>query len=254
MSHFSVAVFSRTPDEVDQLLAPYAEDPSDEEYLEFQSADESIEELRISYAQNRKGSETFEDYLSRGYGYTYNEEQDEAGYLCNPNAKWDWWVIGGRWGGMLRLKSGCPGNSGAKSWTNRDIPSQEGWCDQARLKDVDLMADQPAYDRAARFWEVYIEGKRLRKGEQKEDFDALYRREYYLEQFGTKEAYAHDAVSFPVWAFVTLDGEWHEKGDMGWFGSNNATKDSRKSFSDELCEALANVDPDCYITIVDCHI
>lgn len=254
MSHFSVAVFSRTPDEVEQLLTPFDEGPADPKYLEFQHADRSIEELRAQYDEEREGDETFEGFLSRYYGYTFNEETNEAGYLCNPNAKWDWWVIGGRWSDMLRLKSGCSGNSGKKSWTNRDIPPQEGWCDQARLKDVELVADQSAYARAARFWEVYVEGKRFRKGERKEDFEALYRREYYLEQFGTKEAYAHDAASFSVWAFVTPDGEWHEKGEMGWFCSNDATKDSRRSFSDELCEAIANVDPDCYITIVDCHI
>lgn len=28
------------------------------------------------------------------------------GRITNPNAKWDWWTIGGRWSGLLKLKPG----------------------------------------------------------------------------------------------------------------------------------------------------
>lgn len=35
MSHFSVAVFSHHPGEVEELLAPYNEQTEDEEYTKF---------------------------------------------------------------------------------------------------------------------------------------------------------------------------------------------------------------------------
>ena len=41
---------------------------------------------------------------------------------------------------------------------------------------------------------------------------------------------------------------------MGWFGFSSATFDSRKSFMEQLQQALAAGDPELYITIVDCHI
>ena len=109
MSHFSVAVFSRHPEEVEELLAPYNEQTEDEEYLEFEEACESMEDIRARYAQEKRDSESFEAFLSRWYGYDYNEELDACGYLCNPNAKWDWWEIGGRWHNELRLKQGVSG-------------------------------------------------------------------------------------------------------------------------------------------------
>lgn len=40
----------------------------------------------------------------------YEEDDlDEDGNLlstCNPNSKWDWYEVGGRWHGMLLLKPG----------------------------------------------------------------------------------------------------------------------------------------------------
>lgn len=67
---------------------------------------------------------TFEDFVEDYYGFEINnvmtkEEKEKAGYYAeyqkddndeielrvfrrtNPNAKWDWWVVGGRWGEYL---------------------------------------------------------------------------------------------------------------------------------------------------------
>ena len=252
MSHFSVAVFSRTPDEVEQLLAPFREDTDDPEYLELQTSSEDIEDLRATYDEERKGEESFENFLSRYYGYIYNQELDEAGYLCNPNAKWDWWEIGGRWRDMLKLKHPHPCHE--EGTEGKDTQRTYVWCDQAQLKDIEFVVDQDAYDRAARFWEVYVEGQPLGEGESEGDYTPFYRPEYYLEQYGAKEAYANAMSSFSTWAFVTPDGEWHETGEMGWFGFSNATRTSRETYAGEMHEALKSIDPECYITIVDCHI
>ena len=45
MSHFSVAVFSHHPGDVEELLAPYNEQTEDEEYLEFEEASESMKDM-----------------------------------------------------------------------------------------------------------------------------------------------------------------------------------------------------------------
>ena len=41
---------------------------------------------------------TIEEYVET-YGYTYFD--GKPGYWYNKNAKWDWWVVGGRWDGCF---------------------------------------------------------------------------------------------------------------------------------------------------------
>ena len=62
------------------------------------------------------------------------------GYISNPNAKWDWYKIGGRWNNALRLK-----NSGKR-------------CNQAQVKDVDFSPESDEYRHSIRFWEINVEG------------------------------------------------------------------------------------------------
>ena len=89
MSHFSVAVFSKMPGYVEALLAPFEEqvDP-DSPYAEFVENEECD--------------------LDKTVG--------AGGYWHNPNARWDWWEIGGRWRGLLRL---LPGKSGYRAPVDR---------------------------------------------------------------------------------------------------------------------------------------
>lgn len=234
MSHFSVAVFSHHPGDVEELLAPYNEQTEDEEYLEFEEACESMEDIRARYAQEKQDRESFEDFLRRWYGYDYNEELKACGYFCNPNAKWDWWEIGGRWHNELRLKQGEK-------------------CDQAQLKDIDLSPDVEELAKARRFWEVCVEGQPLAQNENPEDFKPFFRQEYYIDQFGDKETYATRVTGFTCWAFVAPNGEWYENGQMGWFAANDATKETRDRFALEL-EDMLKSDPNLWLTIVDCHI
>jgi hypothetical protein len=46
---------------------------------------------------------TFEEYMDDYCGREPNEE-GRYGYWENPNAKWDWWKVGGRWNGFFKLK------------------------------------------------------------------------------------------------------------------------------------------------------
>ena len=100
MSHFSVAVVTNTgsEEEVERLLAPYQENnmgDCPEEYLEFiEDEDADID-----------------------------DETGKRGYWENPNAKWDWYRIGGRASGLLKLKSGYTTNT-------------------AKIKDIDLSIDK----------------------------------------------------------------------------------------------------------------
>lgn len=88
----------------------------------------------------------------------------------NPQSKWDWWVIGGRWNGTI-----CNNYRGSKDGFNFD-------------------------DEFHRLGENAIPASLLLKS--------------ILE----------DENQTPF-AMVTPDGEWCEKGEMGWFGTSNNDKD-----------------------------
>ena len=194
MSHFSVAVFSKMPGYVEALLAPFEEqvDP-DSPYAEFVENEECD--------------------LDKTVG--------AGGYWHNPNARWDWWEIGGRGDG-------------------------------ARVADCDFSPDTSRVARLQREWEVLVEGAAQREGE---DFISIWKPEYYLQRYGDKETYIRRETAFSTYAFVTADGAWHEQGRMGWFGFDDATNESmnqyEKEFQAYLQEAREN---GLAITIVDCHI
>lgn len=48
---------------------------------------------------------TFEDYMTQYAGYKERDpEKNRYGRWENPNKKWDWWQVGGRWAGFLLIK------------------------------------------------------------------------------------------------------------------------------------------------------
>jgi hypothetical protein len=101
MSHFTVLVPAKDEEELEAKLLPYHEYECTgiEEYLEFIPAD--MEELQARYEEHGNG-EDFEAFVEGWSGDTKNEN-GVYGRMTNPNAKWDWWTIGGRWTGALAV-------------------------------------------------------------------------------------------------------------------------------------------------------
>ena len=81
-------------------------------------------------------------------------EDDGQMITYNPNSKWDWYSIGGRWGGFLPLKE-------------LDSEGNHLTTNEALVEEID--------------WE------------------------YLLNE------------QFPPFCYVDENGEWFEKGEMGWF-------------------------------------
>ncbi len=252
MSHFSVLVMSYSPDDIMEQLAPYAESPS-EEYLEFVPTDLTKEDLKKTFAKvkNEYGYKSFDEFMRNYYGYIWDKEASAYGRICNPNTKWDWYEIGGRWSGHLKLKPEAVASYPSMLVQSKGLANR---IDQALLKDVDFTPDEKAYQEALRFWEVVVEGNPLEAGEKQSDFINLWKPQYYTTLYASKEEYAQTESAFSVWAIVTLDGEWHEVGTMGWFGMSNETREDRQTFAAFSDKTLAEADPNIYLTVVDCHI
>lgn len=71
---------------------------------------------------------------------------------------------------------------------------------------------------------------------------------------GGREAYVKRAVNRAYSTFAMLmDGEWHERGHMGWFGmsTDKMTEDEWEAKQAEMIDSL---DDDVYLAVVDVHI
>ena len=246
MSHFCVAVIVDEPTEeaVGQVLAPYDENKEVEPYLNKTKA-EIIEDGKNYKARILKNIEEDENYKVTEYSQKYldcetdedfyNLEKEDYGLFdeegnslttYNPNSKWDWWTLWGRFG-------------------TDDTFMQ--------LKDVILTkedADPKAY---AREWEVFVEGAKKTE-EEEENLWSMWKPQYYIDRYGDKETYIKiRSLDFP-YAFVDKNG-WYAQGEMGWFGFDNANKNSIVAFADFYQNYIRDVNnQDKYLVFADLHI
>ena len=225
MSHFCVAVATKKKDieEVDRLLKPY------------------WEELEVEPYKDEDGDET-----------TYN-----------PNSKWDWYSIGGRYNHWLitdkdntdTFDDGQLGLFGGVSDGTVEGHPELKRVNAARIKDIKFDMIVGNYDKALREWELIVEEQEPQNEEEQEIIKwNLYKPSYYVEQYGTKEEYARQESMFATWAFVNEEG-WAEQGEMGFWAMHNATKDSRLDFIEKLNEYIKSSEhQEEYLWIIDCHI
>lgn len=225
MSHFSVAVFSKTPGDVEALLAPYIEQvDANSPYAEF------VEDSR----------------------YDVDDDAETNGYWHNPNARWDWWEVGGRWRGMLQLRPGKGGYVAPLDRWSSGFAYPPHRCDAALVTDCDFSPNEERIRQAARIWEMTVEGNPLCKDEK---ILSLVNPKYLLERYGDKETYIRRESAFCTYAFITAEGEWHEQGRMGWFGLDDATNESITRYEEAFQAYLEKARREgLAITIVDCHI
>lgn len=245
MSHFTVAVITEDIGRLEELLEPYYEGREVEPYIEMTKQElidehkvlmEGIKTGEIKYLVERDKEEnllgmTQEEFSKWYHGGTFDEEGNLL-TTYNPNSKWDWYVVGGRWRNLLKLKDGSR-------------------ADYAKIKDIDFSPDMVAYKKAERFWEIVVEGQPLKEGEEA-PFN-LYKEQYYLDLYGTKERYAEQQAKFITFALL-YEGEWYEKGNMGWFGMSDETNESRLEYEQIFDRILSEADGEDYLVIVDCHI
>lgn len=276
MSHFSVMVLTDGEKTVEELLAPYNENLEVDPYI-YRTKTQIIKdakkrkEMILNKIKEAKESHSF--YGNSEWQKAFlNAETDEELYQAeinensiydkegnelstyNPKSKWDWYSIGGRWQGLIKAKNGVkandPGIFGSSPYAEDD-----NRFDCALIKDINFTPDEEELKHAKRYWEVVIEGSPLKPGEDKEDFMSFRTKEYYLERYKNKETYAKISSSFVTYAVITPDGQWHEKGQMGWWGCSSETGDESLDWDLHFKERFIDtMSPNTVVTIVDCHI
>ncbi|WP_134913140.1 hypothetical protein [Paenibacillus sp. IHB B 3084] len=204
-----------------------------------------LERVQVPHHQRFSSFELFiEEYM----GYKGKDEiTGKYGYWENPNAKWDWWTIGGRWSGALLLKSGKRADAAQIKdiffieQTNHDglTVEIEGYQVPASLAPT----FQITVVEASQAWDEVIAGK------------GLYKPEYYLKRYGDKQSYICEMLSFSTFAVITADGTWHAKGEMGWFGVSSESAEEAKDFNTSYFNTFIQAaNPEHYLIVVDCHI
>lgn len=213
-----------------------------------------------------------------GYAVVKDGQLVKAVDRTNPNAKWDWWLLGGRWTGYFQLKPGVRGKVGAPGVMTS--PAKAGRADQCRWGDVDVEGMQEEARVEAEFlfasWQAIYEAHGRPKGwdEVREahgtDYDAA-REEYHAqsavkamrrdealrwmnpEDLGyDREAYVRKCMRTAIVPFAILkDGVWYEKGKMGWWACVSDVKGDWLEQAEKLLQEIA---PDTLVSLVDCHI
>ena len=209
MSHFVGLCFG---DNWEDYLENYYEGLEVEAYVAY-TKEEAIDEVKKMRAYNyeravemlqkpdlnSKQIEHYQNIIDLGLFISYEDAWKEAkdwGYevdedenllsTYNPDSRWDWYSIGGRWNGFLHYKDAEPG----LEETN-----------EAYIHELDM--------------------------------------DYLLEHI--------------PFCFVTEDGEWMEKGEMGWWCSVSNEK-SENSWKQQFVDYVKSLDANCLVTVVDFHI
>ena len=234
-----------------------------------------------------------------GAGRDLHAEAEREGYLAipdhpgrfgrrtNPNARWDWWQVGGRYAGRLRARPGVDTTAHLRYAPNyrssAEVIQPPEALDQCRVGDL----DRPATAAASRarylgWWDEDEERFRVARAALSEDemfsvpavlggaireLDAaapdtprreMLRRVVPLfgvadEHVYSREAYGERGAQRALFAFALLDeeGSWHERGNLGWWAS---VADPDAEWPGKLAERLAALPDDRWLTVVDYHI
>jgi hypothetical protein len=346
MSHFTVMVFGEDPeaqlapyheyectgcddeyvidvdytDEVNEWLeekvfAGYRKDNGEPDYLwSVEAADESLNDWSVmSRAEYFKFADiTGENYDQEVEDWFGAKKKEDGKYYrhTNPNAKWDWYQVGGRWSGFFKLKEGGAGLLGEQSLIAKmggADPVSPEYADILRKGDIDLegmmnevrLAATEEFDHVVeamgtavpvswnsyrdemkeRGWDMDKIREEYRKTEFMRNLSAYLERElekpreersenlfnlwgdvaedYYLHLptiTASRVRYVETRARNAIVPFAFIkDGQWVERGEMGWWAMVTDEKD-KDAWTNEFYEMFMSLPDDTIITLVDCHI
>lgn len=237
---------------------------------------------------------TFEEYVKEWHGREARDETyNRYGYWQNPNAKWDWFEVGGRWAGFFKLKPGHTGGLG-KQYNFGSILESKDRADIAFKKAIDFefMRNEREKFAAERYdlvmeaikgtpesesWEEVRSEFDLEKSEEIEKARARYHaqprvkafREFSMSEKGRelvdfftgvenyqipREQYLANARNHAGVPFALVkDGIWYEQGRMGWWGNVSDEKDP-ETWNSMVNKLMDELPDDTLLINVDCHI
>lgn len=309
MSHFTVLVIG---DDHDYQLSPFHEFECTGYDDEFVKDIDQTEEARSDYERHKNDpnykdfTQFVEDYYGRSkvpFGETVNTEDEDYKYgyftvdengevlkvinRTNPNSKWDWYLVGGRWSDFFKMKPGKTGKVGERGFFDTE-GHRPGYADQVLKGDIDfegMIAE--SYARHAEWYRKsgYNQSMTWRtwddvlKDETFENIDA--KREFYHSQpdlLAVKENFKKNGED--IWFLTEVDDlvgksefeyasknarssivpfalvedrNWYQRGEMGWFGASTE-EIPYEEWADFVLAKINDLPDDTVLTLVDCHI
>lgn len=167
--------------------------------------------------------QSFKEYLN-----TYNMKLVDGDLYTteNPNPKWDWYEIGGRFADSIPVKEGKPVTC-------------------AKIKDIvwkkDISDEQLNYL------------KKTYEDNTKTGENGTVINPFFLMSYPTLESYIESFAHFRTYALLNR-GEWFESGQMSIFCMNDSTEESTKQYYEDFENEINSLDPEDYFIIVDLHI
>jgi len=234
---------------------------------------------------------TFEEFVSEYYGYEWNETEGGYGYHTNPRAKWDWYQLGGRWTGFFKMKQGIDGEVGEpgimtdNAETGYADSARKGNIDFDGMRQEAMTKAGENYDKIVDFFDGtipkleyhwprdFFDGGQFENKTQDEKRTIYHDQEalktlaamekskgtdltgfyFSLEDYQcTRQEYMERAdYASGVTFAVLMNGEWYERGNMGWWG---CVSHEKSDWDKEFHKLLDSIDDDEIISVYDCHI
>jgi hypothetical protein len=223
----------------------------------------------------------------------YDEATDRAYTMStyNPDSKWDYWRIGGRWGGYFRYRDGCRDHviKPERGWDSPEViaPDTCNGGPKSAL-DLDRMREDKADDARrdyAKFhdlvegtpealpFRVFADNISPESGYGIDRARKEYRSQPRVERIKGSEFnyFGSDAIedlqqpervyvdkqragAVPGYALLTLDGKWMAPGRMGWFGMSSESESDLIGYWEVANAYLDSVPESTWLVVVDCHI
>lgn len=246
MSHFSVIVLG---DNVKEQLQPYHEYECTGIEDQYVVDVDRTDEAKADYEKYGSNFDSFEQYVEYEYGTAVVDGR--VLIKTNPNAKWDWWVVGGRWSGWLGKDEGVRSDFDFEQLRNK--AALEASADYQRLRPkeieppsigwVEWRENSPDIETARRTWREHPFNAAVREVDVWAEYESL---------FVDEATYVNKARQSAVVPFAMVtEGQWSAKGDMGWFAH---VSNERTDWPDFVNQFLDDMTADMKLTVVDCHI
>lgn len=218
-----------------------------------------------------------------GYAIVLDGKLIKAVNRTNPNRQWDWWEVGGRWSGFFKLKPGTMGDLGTKGLLGSCRNDGPGYADSVLKRDIDFdaMRDSAGNEAAAKWdkaralmgdsvtgfvsWEDMRERHKGNIDDARKAYHAQAAKQALagddnlrwasVEDFlCSRDEYIQNARNAACTTFAVLkDGQWHERGSMGWWGCVSDEKD-KGEWHREFSALVDSLPDETRLTVVDCHI
>lgn len=312
MSHFTVLVLHDADEDIDEILAPFNENATVEPYkdridldgvgkvIAFYAehpdlqtdADSGLTPALVSAAQN--ADLTGQLAVLRAYHDGNEVGIDDDGFYImttyNPDSKWDWYVVGGRWGNHFWVKPEFVGDprlvvgeqpaiGGFEPQPDRCDGGPKGLLDIQGMREAQGKAAGEAWDKfqaviaphpPIKGWPEFVE--EVKAGNRTiESARELYYAQPAIkalqgaqlldwntgeEEFEcARQTFVARAEATAVPGFATVyKGKWIAPGEMGWFAVSTETESSKAGYGEYVNGLIDDASDETYLTLVDCHI